>query len=74
MFFTDNNAYVLRVPKLNLQVIVLALIALITIFQTIQLLRISSKAGTIKAITVPSGAGTGTESGGDAPASMVGGC
>ncbi|MDO8619415.1 MAG: hypothetical protein Q7R49_05765 [Candidatus Daviesbacteria bacterium] len=68
---------VLRVPKPNLQIVVLGLIAVITLFQTFQLVRISSKASTstvkaAPATTTNSGAGTGSNA--DVPQSMVGGC
>jgi len=56
----QESTVIVRVPKPNLQVVVLGLIALITLFQTFQLMRISAKAG------------TGTDS--DVPESMVGGC
>ena len=72
---TNNNAVVLRVPKPNLQIVVLGLIAVITIFQTIQLVRIGSKAGSAPVKAVPATtSGTGTGSNADAPQSMVGGC
>lgn len=73
-----GETVVVRVPKPNLQVVVLALIALITLFQTYELVRIGSKASSAAvktaapAITTNSGSGTG--SGSDAPQSMVGGC
>lgn len=74
----DNNAVVLRVPKPNLQIIVLGLIAVITLFQTFQLVRISSKASTASVKAAPAAAtinsGTGTGSNADVPQSMVGGC
>lgn len=75
-----NNAVVLRVPKPSLQIIVLGFIALITLFQTFQLVRISSSASStsVKATspastTTDSGQG-GTGSNADVPQSMVGGC
>lgn len=71
-----SNALVLRVPRPNLQIIILALIAVITIFQTFQLIRISSKTGQIKAVspvsTTTNGSGSGSNT--DVPQSMVGGC
>lgn len=72
-----NNAIVLRVPKPNLQIVVLGLIAVITLFQTFQLVRISSKASasTVKAApATTTNSGTGTGSNADVPQSMVGGC
>lgn len=73
----DRNTLVFRVPKPNMQVVVLGLIAFITLFQTFQLVRISAKAGSAPVKLAP--AVTNTESGGmgggtDAPQSMVGGC
>ena len=71
-----NSTVVLRVPKPNFQIVLLGLIALITLFQTFQLIRISSKASSTKTITVPAttntGPGTGSDT--DVPQSMVGGC
>ena len=70
----ENNTLVLRVPKPNLQVVVLGLVAVITLFQTFQLVRISSKASSTKGITAPAPAAAGTGSDADVPQSMVGGC
>jgi len=76
----ENNTLVLRVPKPNLQVVVLGLVAVITLFQTFQLMRISSKASVTKGITAPAtttntnGGSAGTGSNADVPQSMVGGC
>lgn len=74
----SNNTVVLRVPKPNLQIVVLGLIAIITLFQTFQLVRISSKASTASlkapATTTTTTTGTGTGSNTDVPQSMVGGC
>lgn len=73
----DNNTVVLRVPKPNLQIVVLGLIAVITLFQTFQLVRISSKASSASVKTAPAtttNTGTGTGSNADVPQSMVGGC
>ncbi|HBY09966.1 hypothetical protein A2473_02190 [candidate division WWE3 bacterium RIFOXYC2_FULL_42_13] len=74
---SQENTVVVRVPKPNLQVVVLGLIALITLFQTFQLMRISSKAGALSVKSAPttttnSGTDTGTDS--EVPESMVGGC
>lgn len=79
---TENHkretSVVLRVPKPNLQILVLGLIAIITLFQTFQLVRISSKAtsASLKAApaTTTTNSGTGTGSNADVPQSMVGGC
>ena len=74
----NNNSVVLRVPKPNLQIVVLGLVAVITLFQTVQLVRISSKASSAPVKTVPAASTTNTESGtgsnADVPQSMVGGC
>lgn len=74
----DGNTMVLRVPKPNMQVVVLGLVAFITLFQTFQLVRISAKAGSAPVKTVPAAVtnpGSGeTGGGGDVPQSMVGGC
>lgn len=75
-----NNSVVLRFPKPNLQVIVLGLIALVTLFQSFQLVRISAQASATPAKTVPASTSTtnsdstGTGSNADVPQSMVGGC
>ncbi len=78
---TNDNAVVLRVPKPNLQIVVLGLIAVITLFQTFQLVRISAKAGSasIKAVspattTTTNNGSSDTGSNTGAPQSMVGGC
>ncbi len=76
-----DNTVTLRIPKPNIQVIVLGLVAFITLFQTFQLIRISSAnntAGTVKSAPAPA-ANTGSGTGGsgtdaNAPQSMVGGC
>lgn len=74
----NNNTVVLRVPKPNLQIVVLGLIAVITLFQTFQLVRISSKASTSTVKAAPAATttntGSGTGSNTDVPQSMVGGC
>ncbi len=73
-----DNAMVLRVPKPNMQVAVLGLVAFITLFQTIQLVRISGRTSSAPVKSAPA-AVTSTGSGGsgsnaDVPQSMVGGC
>lgn len=72
---------VVRIPKPNLQVLVLGLVAFITLFQTFQLVRIGGKANAATVKTAPaaatshSGAATqGTGSDASVPESMVGGC
>lgn len=76
----NNNGLTIRVPKPNMQVIILGFVALITLFQTFQLLRINSQAGSasVKAAapaTTNSGGGSPTTgSNADVPQSMVGGC
>ena len=79
----DENSVVLRVPKPNLQIAVLGLVAGITLFQTLQLVRISSSAGSVSVKTAPAVAttttttnsgSTGTGSNANVPQSMVGGC
>ena len=65
-----NNTMVLKVPKPNMQVVVLGLVALITLFQTFQLVRISSNVTTVPVKAAPAAATTNT----DVPQSMVGGC
>jgi hypothetical protein len=76
-----DNSITFRVPKPNMQVAVLGLVAFITLFQTFQLVRISgsSNTATVKAAPAAATTGTGsngTGSGADAstPQSMVGGC
>ena len=66
-------------PKINMQVVILSLIALITLFQTFQLARISAKAGsaTIKSSVPAASSGSQPQSAGsssEVPQSMVGGC
>ena len=76
----DDQTLVLRVPKPNLQIVVLRLVAAITLFQTFQLVRISSKASSVSVkaespvttTTTNSGSATGSDT--DVPQSMVGGC
>ncbi len=58
-----DNTMVLRVPKPNMQVVILGLVAFITLFQTVQLIRISAKSGSAPVKTAPA----------DIPA-MQGGC
>lgn len=74
-----DNTMVLRVPKPNMQVAVLGLVAAITLFQTFQLIRISgaSSSTSVKSAPVANTTSThssGTGSNADAPQSMVGGC
>lgn len=74
-----ETGLVLRLPKPNLQVIVLALIAVITLFQTFQLVRINAKVGSAPVKVAPAAApagntNTGTNNNSDVPQSMVGGC
>lgn len=80
---SNEGAMVLRVPKPNMQVAVLGLVAFITLFQTFQLVRINSASGSTTVKAAPAAAtSTGsshtgtTETGGNAevPQSMVGGC
>lgn len=73
-----DNTMVLRIPKPNIQVAVLGLVAFITLFQTVQLVRISGRASSAPVKSAPA-AVTNTGSGGsgsnsDVPQSMVGGC
>jgi len=77
----DNKTLVLRVPKPNAQIVVLGLVAAITIFQTFQLVRISSKASSVSAkaespaaVTTTNSGSSATGSNADVPQSMVGGC
>lgn len=69
----------LRIPKPNMQVAVLGLVAFITLFQTFQLIRIGGRAGSTPVKSAPAavpntGSGGGTGGGADVPQSMVGGC
>lgn len=73
---TDNTV-VLRVPKPNMQVVVLGLVAFITLFQTFQLVRISGASSSTPVKAAPPATTTGsggTGSNADTPQSMVGGC
>ncbi len=68
----------LRIPKMNTQIVVLSLVAVVTLFQTFQLMRIGNKvaSGSVKTSTstaAPSAPSSGTGSAA-APAAMVGGC
>lgn len=77
----NNNTVVMRVPKPNMQIAVLGLIAVITVFQSVQLFRINSQVSSAPVKTVPAatststgGSSSGTGSSADVPQSMVGGC
>ncbi|OGH23878.1 MAG: hypothetical protein A2698_01595 [Candidatus Levybacteria bacterium RIFCSPHIGHO2_01_FULL_42_15] len=70
-----DNTIVLHIPKPNMQVVILGLVAFITLFQTFQLVRISANSATAPVKTAPTAATTtNTGSGTDVPQSMVGGC
>lgn len=71
-----DNTMVLRVPKPNIQVAVLGLVAFITLFQTFQLVRISGASSSTPVKSAPAATTTsgGTGSNADTPQSMVGGC
>lgn len=73
-----DNTMVLRIPKPNMQVAVLGLVAFITLFQTFQLVRISGASSSTPVKSVPTATTTshssGTGSNADVPQSMVGGC
>lgn len=74
-----DNTLVLRIPKPNMQVVVLGLVAFITLFQTFQLVRISGASSSATVKTAPAAAtgsnsGSGAGSGAGVPQSMVGGC
>jgi len=73
-----SRAVVLRVPRPNTQIIILGLVALITLFQTFQLIRISSKSSTSVVKTtpasLPSSSTPDSNAGSSEPQSMVGGC
>lgn len=77
---SNDGTMVLRVPKPNMQVAVLGLVAFITLFQTFQLVRINSASGSAPVKAAPAAAtgtssqGTGTGSNANVPQSMVGGC
>lgn len=72
---SGTTTIALPVPRLDIQTIALALVAVITIFQTIQLFRIQNVLGasSIK-ITAPKSASSNTSPTNDAPAAMLGGC
>ncbi len=73
----EDNTVTLRVPKPNLPVAVLGLVAFLTFFQTVQLLSISAKAGSSPAKIAPAvvtSTSGGSGSSADLPASQVGGC
>lgn len=73
-----DGTMVIRLPKPNMQIAILGLVAVITVFQTVQLFNISNRAGSaqVKAsssTTSNVGGGT-TGSNAGVPQSMVGGC
>lgn len=76
----DTSTITLRLPKPNMQVMVLGLVAAITLFQMVSILNISNKLGTsgVKAVapatTQTGSTGGGSGSGANVPQSMVGGC
>lgn len=70
----SSGTITLSVPRPNIQVIILALVALVTLFQTFQLVRISlasSESSVKPAVVQPATSGTTAT---DAPQEMVGGC
>ena len=74
-----NSTLTIKVPKPNIQVVVLGFVALITLFQTFQLLRISAQASSpsVKAAApavTNSGSSPASGSNTEVPASQVGGC
>jgi len=73
-----DNTLTLRVPKPNMQVAVLGIVAFITLFQTFQLVRISGATSSTSVKAAPaattSSNGSGTGSSAETPQSMVGGC
>lgn len=71
-----DNTMTIRVPKPNIQVAVLGLVAFITLFQTFQLVRISgsTSTGTVKSAPAAAVSTGGSGANADAPQSMVGGC
>ncbi|MBI2099272.1 hypothetical protein HYT45_02555 [Candidatus Uhrbacteria bacterium] len=73
-----SNTLVLRIPKVNMQAALLGLVALITVFQTVQLFRLSNRVGPASAkaasVSSPSAAPQASSSNADVPESMVGGC
>lgn len=73
-----DSAIRFRIPRPNMQVAVLGIVAFITLFQTVQLVRISgtANAAPVKAVstTTTSTEGSGTASNANTPRSMVGGC
>lgn len=71
-----DNTMTIRVPKPNMQVAVLGLVAFITLFQTFQLVRISGSASSapVKAASTTTTSTGGTGSNANTPQSMVGGC
>lgn len=64
-----DNSMVLRVPKPSIQIAVLGLVAIITLFQTVQLLRISARASSAPVKSAPAAVTNP-----NVPQSMVGGC
>ncbi len=75
---TPSTTMVLRIPKPNVQSVVLGLVAVITLLQTVQLFAISGKAGSVQVTSAPAttsnAQGNGAGNNADVPQSMVGGC
>lgn len=69
-----KQMFVLKIPKPNMQVIMLSIVALITLFQTVQLIRINKQAKAAAVQVIPSTSGSSNDTNPNAPQSMVGGC
>lgn len=71
----STTAITLRIPKLNMQLVILILLAVVTLFQTIQLWSLKGKTAQI---SIKGGASSGSSAPAAAPDNglqgMVGGC
>lgn len=69
----QKKTFTLKIPRPNTQTVVLGIVALITVFQTVQLVRLNKQAQAAAAVQiVPSGGSDAVNP--NAPESMVGGC
>ena len=72
----QEKSLTIRIPKVNAQVAVLALLAFVTVFQTAQLYALKAKAGSVTVKSAAAAApGAASQSGSNAAMpDMVGGC
>lgn len=73
----QSKALTIRIPKVNAQVAILGLLAVVTVFQTAQLYALKSKAGggvSVKPAAAAAPAASGHSGSNAALPEMVGGC